>query len=114
MTETPKIVWLDPEAREFFYQLGPDDETSDLAQYVRADLYYAAVARAELAEASDAESLEMYRRARDRAEAAKAEVERLREALDRIGGMEPHWARQTPNEYHMQEIAGAALGEGGE
>lgn len=35
-------------------------------------------ARAEAAEASDAESMAMYRRARDRAKAAEAEVERLR------------------------------------
>ena len=50
MSEAPKTVWLDPEAREFFYQLGADDETSDLAQYVRADIHAAAVDRAVKAE----------------------------------------------------------------
>jgi len=42
---------------------------------------------------------------------AQAKIARLAEALNSISDMKPHHAGQTSNEYHMQEIARAALKE---
>lgn len=39
-----------------------------------------------------------------------ASVAELKSALQRIADMKPHFAGQTPNEYHMQQIARDALG----
>jgi len=65
------------------------------AQYVRKDIHDALRARAEAAEAE---------RDRLRQRAGKAEA-----ALQAIADMEPHWAGQTPNEFHMQKIASRTL-----
>lgn len=39
---------------------------------------------------------------------------KLREVLREIAEIKPHHAGQTPNEYHFQQKARAALAEGGE
>lgn len=46
-------------------------------------------------------------------EALKASEAKLREALEHIRDMKPHHAGQTVNEFHMQNIARAALSEKG-
>ena len=42
-------------------------------------------------------------------DAVVAHVRALEASLQRIADMKPHHSGQTPNEYHMQQIARAAL-----